>query len=178
METLFSHYASIFATGNLAEIDDIFESLLSQFSSIILPTYRSPPYPISPSSISAKHQLNSWSVLQGVARISLSDQRLPQILRIAAAAYLASFIARGAHVSPILVRDVFDLLCHHLENLRLSHEQSCKGPDLRRYGTYYAISQALLYTFCFRWRDLILTEDGQPLTDEDVHYHETDFYLA
>jgi RNA polymerase I-specific transcription initiation factor RRN3 len=73
------------------------------------------------------------------------------------------------------VRDVFDLLCQHLESLRISQEPFCKLPDLRRYGTYYAIAQALIYTFCFRWRDLILTEDGQPLTDEEVIYHDSDF---
>jgi RNA polymerase I-specific transcription initiation factor RRN3 len=75
-------------------------------------------------------------------------------LRQSAAAYLASFVARGSHISGEVVRDVFDLLGTHLNNLRLDYEPSCRGPDLRRFGPFYSTAQALLYIFCFRWRDL------------------------
>ncbi|KAF2739166.1 RNA polymerase I-specific transcription initiation factor RRN3 [Polyplosphaeria fusca] len=173
MDLLFSHYDSIF-TGDMWDSDDTFDKLLSQFASIILPTYRSRH---------TQFLLFHFSQLSpdlterfaGCCSHLAFDQRRPQILRIAAAAYLASFIARGSHVSASLVRNVFDLLCSHLEALRESHESTCKAPDLRRYGTYYAISQALLYTFCFRWRDLIITPDDSPVTDEDLIYADHDF---
>ncbi|KAF2750901.1 RNA polymerase I-specific transcription initiation factor RRN3 [Sporormia fimetaria CBS 119925] len=174
MYLLFSHYDAVFERGDLVEIDDTFESLLAQFANIILPTYRS-----RHTQFLLFHFCQTSPDLMerfaGCCSHLAFDQRLPQILRIAAAAYLASFIARGAHVSAPVVRDVFDLLCHHLETLRSAHEPGCKGPDLRRYGTYYAIAQALLYTFCFRWRDLIVTNDGSPPSDQEVLYHETDF---
>jgi RNA polymerase I-specific transcription initiation factor RRN3 len=174
MDLLFSHYDSIFAKNDLFDSDELFESLLSQFANIILPTYRSRHtqfllFHFSQTSADLTERF------AGCCSHLAFDQLRPHILRVAAAAYLASFIARGAHVSGAVVRDVFDLLCHHLESLRASQEPTCKGPDLRRYGTYYAISQALLYTFCFRWRDLIVTPDGNPLTDEDIIYHEGDF---
>ncbi|KAF2791887.1 RNA polymerase I-specific transcription initiation factor RRN3 [Melanomma pulvis-pyrius CBS 109.77] len=174
MDLLFSHYDSIFAQGDLFDIDETFESLLSQFASIILPTYRSrhTQFLLFHFSQTSPDLMERFA---GCCSHLAFDQRRPHILRVAAAAYLASFIARGAHVSGPVVRDVFDLLCHHLETLRAAQEPTCKGPDLRRYGTYYAISQALLYAFCFRWRDLIVTPDGTPLTDEQLMYHETDF---
>jgi RNA polymerase I-specific transcription initiation factor RRN3 len=174
MDLLFSHYDDIFAKGDLFEIDQTFESLLSQFSSIILPTYRSrhTQFLLFHFTQTSPDLIERFA---GCCSALAFDQRRPHILRVAAAAYLASFIARGAHVSGVVVRDVFDLLCQHLESLRISQEPFCKLPDLRRYGTYYAIAQALIYTFCFRWRDLILTEDGQPLTDEEVMYHDSDF---
>ncbi|EDN08193.1 conserved hypothetical protein [Histoplasma mississippiense (nom. inval.)] len=78
----------------------------------------------------------------------------PTIIRQYAAAYLASFVARGAHVSSEVVRDVFDLLGTHLQNLQAEYEPTCRGPDLKRYGPFYSTAQALLYIFCFRWRDL------------------------
>jgi RNA polymerase I-specific transcription initiation factor RRN3 len=173
MDLLFTHYDNVFAVDRF-EADELFESLLSQFASTILPTYRSRHtqfllFHFSQTSADRTEQF------AGACSHLAFDQNRPHILRVTAAAYLGSFIARGAHVQPDTVRAVFDLLCHHLEVQRSMHESSCKGPDLRRYGTYYAISQALLYLFCFRWRDLIITPDLTPPSDEDIIYHEGDF---
>ncbi|KAH9879429.1 hypothetical protein J1614_002869 [Plenodomus biglobosus] len=174
MDIQFAYYDAIFEKGDLFEIDEIFESLLSQFANIILPTYRSrhTQFVLFHFSQTSTDLINRFA---GCCSHLAFDQGRPQLMRASAAAYLASFIARGAHVSRDVVRDVFDLLCHHLEALRVTHEPSCRGPDLRRCSTYYAISQALIYTFCFRWRDLIVTPDGTPPTDEDIIYHEGDF---
>jgi len=174
MDLLFSHYDSVFATGNLADIDETFENLLSQFANIILPTYRSrhTQFLLFHFSQTSPDLMERFA---GCCSHLAFDHGRPHILRVAAAAYLASFIARGANVSGPVVRDVFDLLCHHLESVRKAHEPTCKGPDLRRYGTYYAVSQALLYAFCFRWRDLVVTPNGLPPTDEDIIYHEGDW---
>ncbi|KAH6638025.1 RNA polymerase I-specific transcription initiation factor RRN3 [Boeremia exigua] len=174
MDLLFSHYDSVFVKGDLFDSDELFESLLSQFANIVLPTYRSRHVQFLLFHFS-QTSADLTERFAGCCSHLAFDQLRPHILRVAAAAYLASFIARGAHVSGAVVRDVFDLLCHHLERLRIQQEPGCKGPDLRRYGTYYAISQALLYTFCFRWRDLIVTPDGHTPTDEDIIYHEGDF---
>ncbi|KAF2806692.1 RNA polymerase I-specific transcription initiation factor RRN3 [Mytilinidion resinicola] len=169
LDILFEYYHPIFAKGDFFDINDTFESLLSQFANIILPTYRS-----RHTQFLLFHFSQSSPELTGRFAGACShlafDKNRPQILRLAAAAYLASFISRGAHVSKQLVRDVVDLLGSHLNNLRESHERqahqySAIGPNLRRYGTYYGIAQALLYIFCFRWRDLIEEDDD---LDEDV----------
>lgn len=174
MFLLFQYYDSVFEKGDLQQIDETYQSLLSQFSRIILPTYRSRHTQFLLFHFTQlKHDLIDR--FAGCCSQLAFDQSRPQILRVAAAAYLASFIARGAHVPGSTVRDVFDLLGHHLETLRKQHEPACTGPDLRRYGTFYAISQALLYAFCFRWRDLIVTPDGLPPSDADIVYHEGDF---
>ncbi|KAL1603563.1 DNA independent RNA polymerase I transcription factor [Paraconiothyrium brasiliense] len=174
MFLLFKYYDSVWEKGDLYEIDVTYQSLLSQFSSIILPTYRSrhTQFLLFHFSQMSPDLIDRFA---GCCSQLAFDQSRPQILRVAAAAYLASFIARGAHVPGSTVRDVFDLLGFHLETLRQQQEPTCKGPDLRRYGTYYAISQALLYAFCFRWRDLIETPDARPPTDQDIVYHEGDF---
>lgn len=174
MDILFTHYDSVFQRGNVDEIYDTRENLLAQFINIILPTYRSRHAQFilfhfaqtSPDTV-------DW--FAGHCSRLVSDRAQPRILQIAAAAYLASFTARGAHVSAEVVRDVFDILCKQLDGLRIEQEPSCKSPDLQRFGSYYATAQAILYIFCFRWRDLIVTDDGSIPTDEDILYHEGDF---
>ncbi|KAF2198121.1 RRN3-domain-containing protein [Delitschia confertaspora ATCC 74209] len=168
MDLMFEYYDSIFRKGDLDEIDDTFESLLSQFASIILPTYRSRHVQFLLFRF-GQYSPEHVERFAGCCSHLAFDHRRPQVLRVTAAAYLASFIARGAKVDTSVVRQVFDLLCHHMEQLRVQHEAACKGPDLRRYGTYYAISQALVYTFCFRWRELIVTKNNEPVDDELIY---------
>lgn len=153
IDSLFEYYAPPFATGTLDDKENALDLLLSHFQSIILPTYRS-----RHSQFLLFHFSQSSPIL--VDRFAATCVQLifnkmqPGILRQSAAAYLASFVARGAHISGEVVRDVFDLLGTHLNNLRLDYEATCRGPDLRRYGPFYSTAQALLYIFCFRWRDL------------------------
>jgi RNA polymerase I-specific transcription initiation factor RRN3 len=174
MDVQFSYYDSIFEKGDLIEIDRTYQTLLAQFQAIVIPTYRSRHTQFILFHFS---QMSTDFIERFVAACSqlAIDFNRPPLLRASACAYLASYIARGAHVPGFVVRDVFDLLCSQLERLRVLHEPKCTGPDLRRYGTYYAISQALLYAFCFRWRDLIVTPDGTPPSDAHIMYHEGDF---
>ena len=174
MDLQFTYYDSFFEKGNRYDINHTFENLLSQFANIVLPTYRSrhTQFLLFHFSQTSPDLVERYA---GCCSHLAFDMRRPQLLRNAALAYLASFIARGAHVSGSIVRDVFDLLCGHLDNMRISYEPNCQGPDLRRYSSYYAISQALIYIFCFRWRDIIMTPDGNTPTDEEIVYHEGDF---
>ncbi|KAL5113345.1 DNA independent RNA polymerase I transcription factor [Pleosporales sp. CAS-2024a] len=173
MDLLFTYYDNIFATDRF-EADELFEILLSQFVNTVLPTYRArhAQFLLFHFSQTSADRTEHFA---GTCSHIAFDQERPHIIRVSAAAYLGSFIARGAHVRPDTVRAVFDLLCQHLEHQRALHESQCKGPDLRRWGTYYAISQTLLYLFCFRWRDLIVTPHGIPPTDEEIIYHDGDF---
>ncbi|KAL4915765.1 RNA polymerase I-specific transcription initiation factor RRN3 [Aspergillus aurantiobrunneus] len=153
IDTLFEYYSPPFTSGTLDDKENALDLLLSHFQTIILPTYRS-----RHSQFLLFHFSQSSPVL--VDRFAATCVQLifnkaqPAILRQSAAAYLASFVARGAHISSEVVRDVFDLLSTHLNTLRLDYEPSCRGPDLRRFGPFYSTAQALLYIFCFRWRDL------------------------
>ncbi|KAJ5305975.1 hypothetical protein N7508_004990 [Penicillium antarcticum] len=153
IDILFEYFAPPFASGSLDDKENALDLLLSHFQSIILPTYRS-----RHTQFLLFHFSQSSPVLVdrfASTFVQLIFNRLqPGILRQSAAAYLASFVARGAHISGDVVRDVFDLLLTHLNNLRIDYEVSCRGPDLRRYGPFYSTAQALLYIFCFRWRDL------------------------
>lgn len=153
IDVLFEYYTPPFTTGSLDDKENTLDLLLSHFQTIILPTYHSRHsqfllFHFSQSSPALVDRFAS-------ACVQLIFNKLqPGILRQSAAAYLASFVARGAHIPGEVVRDVFDLLIVHLNNLRMDYEPGCRGPDLRRYGPFYSTAQALLYIFCFRWRDL------------------------
>ncbi|RAR04164.1 rna polymerase i-specific transcription initiation factor rrn3 [Stemphylium lycopersici] len=174
MDVQFAYYDSIFEKGDLVDMDRTYQTLIAQFQSIIIPTYRSRHTQFVLFHFSQLSTDFMERFVDTCSHLAIDSNR-PPLLRASACAYLASYIARGAHVPGFVVRNVFDLLCSQLERLRILHEPKCIGPDLRRYGTYYAISQALLYAFCFRWRDLIVTPDGALPSDADIMYHEGDF---
>ena len=153
IDILFEYYATPFTEGTVDDQENTLDLLLTHFQTIILPTYRS-----RHSQFLLFHFSQASPML--VDRFAstcieiIFNKLQPGIMRQSAAAYLASFVARGAHISGEVVRDVFDLLLTHLNNLRVDYEPNCRGPDLRRYGSFYSTAQALLYIFCFRWRDL------------------------
>ncbi|TID17369.1 RNA polymerase I-specific transcription initiation factor RRN3 [Venturia nashicola] len=158
IDLLFEHYHPTFAKGTIVQQEAAFDQLITTFSRTILPTYRS------------RHiQFLLFHYGQALPRLSenftnylmrqVFDKNQAALVKRSAAAYLASFIARGAHVSRETVQTTFLSLGRELERLRQLHERNPNcGPDLRRFGVYYAIAQSLLYIFCFRWRDLLRDE--------------------
>lgn len=171
MDMLFEYYAIPFTSGSLEEKENTLDLLLAHFENIILPTYRS-----RHSQFLLFHYAQSSPIL--VDRFATTcvqiivSKTYPSLIRQYAAAYLASFVARGAHVSSEVIRDVFDLLGSHMQNLMTEYEPNCRGPDLRRYGTFYATVQAMLYIFCFRWAHLTIAaledENGSPPDDLEL----------
>ncbi|OAT08924.1 ribosomal DNA transcription factor Rrn3 [Blastomyces gilchristii SLH14081] len=153
IDILFEYYSVPFNYGTVDEKETANDLLLSHFQTIILPTYRSRHTQFLLFHYSQSSPIFIDRFATTCVQIIFSKSQ-PTIIRQYAAAYLASFVARGAHVSSEVVRDVFDLLGTHLKNLQNEYEPTCRGPDLKRYGPFYSTAQALLYIFCFRWRDL------------------------
>lgn len=167
LDILFAHYTPTFASGKMYEVNDAFEHLISQFSTFVLPTYRSRHtqfliFHYAQMSQGYAERFASVLVRLATGRSTASNSS------ISAAAYLASFIARGARIDKTLVRAIFTRLGNHLDTLRRNYEPACQGPSLSRYGTFYAVAQAMLYIFCFRWRDFIMTPDDSDVDDYDV----------
>jgi RNA polymerase I-specific transcription initiation factor RRN3 len=164
LDILFSVYTPAFSDPNSIEADSIFGMLLEHFSNIILPTYRSRHTQFLLFHF-AQRSPELVDAFTGVCAVYAFDASRPAVLRQSSAAYLASFVARGAHVEPLVVRTMFDYIVKHLDEIRHYSELNCRGPDLRRYSIFYAMTQALLYIFCFRWRDLV--DNPEALEDED-----------
>jgi len=165
LDILFFHYDQLFTKATVENQIGSLNILLSQFVTIILPTHRSRHTQFLLFHFAQKSPALIDAFVGACAQITF-DKNQPAILRQASAAYLASFVARGMHVTPSIVREVFDYLALELERLRHALEPGCRGPDLRRYSSFYVLVQAMLYIFCFRWRDLEYNTDDDFEDDE------------
>ena len=164
LDLMFTVYDPYFVNPNSPEALTMFSTMLGHFSNIILPTYRSRHTQFLLFHFAQASEVLVDNFAGTCVQLAFQKSR-PSLLRQASAAYLASFVARGAMVKPSVVREVFELIGTHLDHIRIENELTCRGPDLQRYGTFYAMTQALLYIFCFRWRDLI--SSTTLLDDED-----------
>ena len=165
LDILFSHYAQSFTNPSIEQQVGSFNILLSQFVTTILPTHRSRHTQFLLFHF-AQQSSQYMDTFVGTCVQITFDKGQPAIVRQASAAYLASFVARGMHVPSNIVRDVFDYISGELARLRREYEPGCRGPDMRRYSSFYVLVQALLYIFCFRWRDLESAPDDDSEDDD------------
>lgn len=185
LDVLFELYTPYFADPESTTAITMFDTLLSQFRNIILPTYRSrhTQFLLFHFAQTSEHLIDTFA--GECVDLAFKSGR-PAVLKQSAASFLASFVARGANVLPHVVRDVFNFIGVNLDIIRAENELNCRGPDLQRYGTFYATTQALLYIFCFRWRDLIVPPGGSKfdadgneieveIDDEDIVVNEIEW---
>ncbi|KAI0018323.1 RNA polymerase I-specific transcription initiation factor RRN3 [Xylariomycetidae sp. FL0641] len=154
LDTLFETYTPVFADPQSEEAMEAFEDMLAEFSELILPTIKSRHTQFLIFHFGQQSEQLMDAFCGTCINIAFESQR-PLVLQQAASAYLASFVARGAHVPGHIVVKIFEVLGYHLDQMRAVYETSCRGPDVRRYAPFYALMQALMYIFCFRWQDLI-----------------------
>jgi RNA polymerase I-specific transcription initiation factor RRN3 len=169
LDSLFELYTPIFADPHSQGAVDVFEDLLTEFSNLILPTIKSRHTQFLIFHFGQKSERLIDAFCGTCINIAFESQR-PLILRQSACAYLASFVARGAHVPGHIVVKIFEVLGYHLDGMRAVYEVSCRGPDVRRYAPFYALMQALMYVFCFRWQDLIKSVPDDVDKDEPLSY--------
>ena len=166
LDILFEYYDQGFSRGSAKDQIGLLDMLLSQFASIILPALRSRHTQFLLFHFAQRSPAYIDTFVGTCIQIAFDKKKQPAIMRQASAAYLASFVARGRHVPAGIVRDVFDYISNELEQLRGECEPNCKGPHLKRYSDFYSLVQALLYIFCFRWKDLQLNPDEENESDD------------
>ncbi|KAI4105827.1 MAG: hypothetical protein L6R37_002472 [Teloschistes peruensis] len=165
LDMLFTYYDQKASATSLDSRRSVVDVLMGQFQTIILPTHRSRHTQFLLFHFIQQSFPHIDAFVATCAQISF-DKRRPAMVRQAAAAYLASFVARGVHVSSEIVVEVWDYISTELKRLHRESEAGCRGPDLQRYSTYYSLVQALLYIFCFRWRDLEARSDDDEVDND------------
>ncbi|GAA5924599.1 rDNA-binding RNA polymerase I transcriptional factor [Sporobolomyces koalae] len=151
----------------------LFRTLLDIFDRTLLRTFKTRNvqfvlfYLCSRDSAASDHFVG---VLLGRA---LFDNDAPSVTRVAAAGYVASFIARAKFVDSLMTRKVVRHLCQYLEGqmddfARFGGGSRAAGTSAAAGGVelpvFYAVSQAVFYIFCFRWKDLL--EEEEDIDDE------------
>ncbi|KAF3175261.1 hypothetical protein TWF225_000964 [Orbilia oligospora] len=154
---VFGYYDSKLPKRSVAEPaqEDLenFELLLHFFDTIILTTFKS-QYIQFVVFWAAQKSPVFMDVFLGMLVERAMDPTKPQVARQAAAAYVASFVARAKLLERDAVRSVVRMLCLWLEKYLKDREVECTSPNVRKFGGFYAVFQAVMYIFCFRWRDL------------------------
>ena len=166
LDILFATYEPYFSDPDSAEAISCYEDMLADFSNIVLPTYKSRHSQFLVFFFAQKSKRLTEMFVGTLFNIAFESNR-PGIVKQSAVAYLASFVARGARVDSEQVQTIAQTLLNYMDYHRVNYERECKGPDLRRYSQFYALSQGLLYLFCFRWRDLVDLELSSPRIDQD-----------
>ncbi|KAB5536570.1 RNA polymerase I-specific transcription initiation factor RRN3-domain-containing protein [Coniochaeta sp. 2T2.1] len=166
LDTLFELYTPYFADPDSPEAISCYENMLSDFSNVVLPTYRSRHSQFLVFYFGQKSTRLTEMFVGTLFNIAFESNR-PSVVKQSAVAYLASFVARGARVTGDQVQTIARTLLNYMDYHRHNYEPECRGPDLRRYTQYYMNFQALLYLFCFRWRDLINLENSSPRIDPE-----------
>jgi RNA polymerase I-specific transcription initiation factor RRN3 len=168
LDLLFDHYSTAFMKSSIADKEAMFEQMISIFTRSILPTYRSRHVQFLLFHFAQTAPSLSELFVESLTKAVFERNAANKLAKRSAAAYLASFIARSARVESHTVVETFTSLSGELNRLRVFYEKNPNCcPDLARYSDYYAIAQALLYIFCFRWRDLLVDEEDDDAFDPD-----------
>ncbi|KZO98068.1 RNA polymerase I-specific transcription initiation factor RRN3 [Calocera viscosa TUFC12733] len=128
-----------------------FLHLLSIFDRTILPTFRT-RYTQFLLFYFTSLDASFADLFQGLLlQKALFDGDTTTVVRLASVSYVAGFVSRANCVNRENTRRVVSLLCEFLAR-RLDVDDD--DPTDNRSATFYAIAQAIMVIFCFRWRDL------------------------
>ena len=177
IDLVFTHHEPTFSEMTILESHSMFTHFLTQFRRTILPTNRSRFAQFVLFRFAQKSPEFVSRFVDTCIQILTKEPRA-SVLRTSAAAYLASFTARGARVSSSMVIYVFDTLASYADRLRKEYEPSCREPGARKGTVYYSTVQALLYIFCFRWRDLLNDPDDYVEEIDDDLFDGSDLVWA
>ncbi|KAF8974886.1 hypothetical protein BGZ46_009641, partial [Entomortierella lignicola] len=148
-------------------VQELFLVLLSIFMKTILQTFKSRHTQfLLFYCISLSPQFSDYFL--GALLQQIMDKSQPQVVRVAAAAYMSSFVARAKYLDVRQVGMVIQMLGGFaLETIEQVDTGSNVMPDAERYAVFYAVVQAMLYIFCFRWKVLTIDDDKTQSNKDD-----------
>ncbi|ESP01454.1 hypothetical protein LOTGIDRAFT_212940 [Lottia gigantea] len=136
----------------------LYWELMNVFEKIILPTYECSHiqfimfYLVSFKPILADGMLDYlWKIVQ--------NPNTPIIFRQSAVSYMSSLLSRALYIPILTVISCLDLMVAWL-HCYLDNLSEDKHPDNILHGTFYAVSQAVFYVFCFRNTELFQSKKG------------------
>jgi RNA polymerase I-specific transcription initiation factor RRN3 len=162
LDLLFRYYAPYFDLSSTASKDpnylpasaiNTFEMLHSFFNTTIMPTYRSRYTQFLLFWAAQKAPRFSDHFCVSMVERAIDNTR-PVGIRCAAAAYCASYVARAKLMPTKDVRAVVRILCRWLSEFVDVRSVDCRVPDVNKFRPFYSVVQAVMYIFCFRWREL------------------------
>jgi RNA polymerase I-specific transcription initiation factor RRN3 len=166
LDKLFDLYSQELADPGSDRAAACFEEILADFVNIILVRYKSRHSQFIIFWAAQKCSDFSSRFIGALLDIITGDESRTALVKRTAVSFLAGFVSRAAQVTPEEVQTVVACLLNYIDYYRMKYEPNCQGPDLTRYPVFYALFQGLLYTFCFRWRDLVT--EGPDVDRDDL----------
>ncbi|KAJ2310232.1 DNA independent RNA polymerase I transcription factor [Coemansia sp. RSA 2705] len=176
----------------------LFLVFLDLFDAVILPTFKSRYtqfvvfYLCAKSSEYADVFLGTMVGNVGEPVRGVAQDHVSSVAKVAAAAYLGSFVARAQFLSAPIVRSVVGVLIQWANTYLdwYDEQQAQRDADIdqqkqrtyaqalsstaspqvemERHIVFHAVTQSILYMFCFRWRDLAQTQDGGAVIESEL----------
>ncbi|KAI9206890.1 RNA polymerase I-specific transcription initiation factor RRN3, partial [Polychytrium aggregatum] len=142
-------------------VQDLFHVMMEVFERTVLPTYKS------------RHTQFLWFYLcsldaafpelfLGHLLSRLMDTSSATIIRVSSAAYIGSFIARANFLEASTVQTMLKMLNGWAYTYVDKMEWQVKHADVSRYTVFYSVVQAIVYIFCFRWKELMSMDRNIP----------------
>ncbi|KAI8610571.1 RNA polymerase I-specific transcription initiation factor RRN3 [Chytriomyces sp. MP71] len=156
------HEITRFHAAHVADpelLDSFFAALLHAFERTLLPTHRCRYVQFlyfHGASLDAR-----WRERFAVLLVQRAfDATAPALLRVAAVSFLSGFVGRARFLERAFLVNVVKVLTCWAVRYVEEHETAHTSPNLKRDGVFYHVVQAILYIFCFRWRELVRGEEG------------------
>lgn len=142
-----------------SELESVFFSLIEIFERLILPTHRIKSSQFIIFYITSLDDSFADQFMGVLVSHLLSETPSP-IIRTSATSYLGSFIARARYVPILSVRKCLSILNQFTQSFVEKQENRLQGRlDPERYPALYAAVQAILYIFCFHWKNIMIHND-------------------
>ncbi|KAI9457001.1 RNA polymerase I-specific transcription initiation factor RRN3 [Lactarius psammicola] len=90
---------------------------------------------------------------------ALLEPTASEVSRAAASSYVASFVSRAMFIGRDEARGTVRVLCRFLEHEVDMLEGGAGGDNAAPPGVFYAVAQAVFLIFCFRWRELVESDE-------------------
>lgn len=159
MLLVFRYLAKHAVESNAEERSELYHALVNIFDHAIVKTLKSRYtqfllfyYSSLDMQVYPEHFVNH--LIQHIA-----DTSKPRITRIACAAYVSSYVARAKFMDTHAIQRTVNMLSAWCTDYVEQFESQVQKPDAVKYDIFYAVMQAIMYIFCFRWRELTI-EDG------------------
>ena len=144
------------------ELDGLFNNLLDAFGRVIIPTHRL-RYTQFILFYICSYKRKYYDLFIGTLIGLIISHKTSSNIRISAAAYIGSFVSRAKYIEISSARYSLHLLNNFIHSYLDRNEAaitSLSRPE--QYTVLYSAVQAVLYIFCFRWKDLMVGDDGMP----------------
>ncbi|XP_033121712.1 RNA polymerase I-specific transcription initiation factor RRN3-like isoform X1 [Anneissia japonica] len=139
---------------------DLYRNLLSIFEIVVLPTHACCHVQFFMFFICSFRQGLSDLFLDYLWK-KIENPNTSQIVRQAAASYVASFLSRAKFVPIAAVRTGLDVMISWVHRYIDCQDGSTRSyADVNLHGTFYSVCQAIFYTFVFRHKNIIESEKG------------------